>query len=170
MVFGTSKDSHLNNDLGSLTNQNELIEFEDISEISNSQTSILQTIGISRNLLIAFKSTLENSTKYQLAEEILNSIDEKLKTKILQNPYLNKVFVTSYVEIMKYMKKLNRRYNLEAFIWHDIEDPEWKENVISIKIELKDNKEKRKIWKEINSILDNIDTKGITFLTEVKRL
>lgn len=121
----------------------------------------------------AFKSYVENFTKefviYGIAEEISKYFDEELKSKIIEDKYLNKVLINSFIKIKKYLEKKDKRYELKAFVWHDIENGDWEENIISLKIECKDNKEKRKIWDEIDKIVKQNEDQGIVILTDVDK-
>jgi hypothetical protein len=143
---------------------------ESFITIPNTQFLML----LSSQQLFGFPFYKENITQWELfrlTEDIRKRIDEQLKFKISENKYLRKVLVCSMAEIKKYLEKTNKRYELNAFVWFDYEDRTWEENIISVKIEYKDNKEKRKIWKQISSIVEKNDTEGIiNLLTEVERL
>ena len=77
--------------------------------------------------------------------------------------------VKSLAEIKKYLDRKGKRYELKAVPWHDIEDQTWEENIISVKIECKDNKEKRKIWDEIDKIVRKYENKRVVVLTRVDK-
>ena len=143
-------------------------------EILFSQTSFLQqTFTYSLNLFDTFSSYVENLTReiiiFGLAEDISKCINAELKLKILEDKYLTKVLIKSIVKIKDYLKKSGKKYELNASVWHDMEDTDWEENIISVKIECKNNKEKRKIWDEIDKIVRNYEDDGVIILTQVDR-
>lgn len=132
------------------------------------------TVLSSQKLFKSIPQSIDNFTKkwilYIQAEDIWKSIDEKLKLKISEDQYLGRVLIDSTVEIKKYLEKTNKKYELNSFVWNDIENRTWEENIISIKIEYDNNKEKRKIWNEINCIVKKHDTKKFSIITEIKKL
>ncbi len=141
----------------------------EIISLAVSPLESVSTIVSSSMLYEALYSTIKNVTKYKLAEEILKNVDDKLKEKIFKDVYLSKVLIQSMVKIKKYLDKLNKDYQLKAILWHDFEDSNWEENVISVKIDYKNNNEKRKIWDIINKIVEENEDKGIIFLTNVDK-
>ena len=106
---------------------------------------------------------------FGIAEEIAKHINDTLKLKMSQDVYLSGVVVQSLVDVKKYLNKIGKNHELNAFVWNDIEDPGWEENIISVKIECKDNKEKRKIWDDIDEIVRKHENKEIIVLTHVDR-
>ena len=105
-----------------------------------------------------------------LIDEITQRFSEELRQKILDNEYLGKVVIHSFIEIKKYLESTGKKYKLKAYVWHDIEDANWEENIISVKIECKNNKEKREIWDKIDEIVGKQEDEGVIVLTQVERL
>jgi len=105
-----------------------------------------------------------------LIDEITQRFDDELRQKILDDEYLGKVVIRSFIKIKEYLESTGKKYKLKAYVWHDIEDTNWEENIISVKIECKDNKEKRKIWDKIDEIVGKQEDKGVVVLTQVERL
>jgi hypothetical protein len=108
--------------------------------------------------------------EHYLTLEILNYMSEEFKTKVFNNQYLKKVYVCSIVDIKNHLERKGFNYEINAYVWQDIENINWEENVISVKIAYKDRNEKNKIWEEISSIVEKYETGDIAILTEIKRL
>jgi hypothetical protein len=136
----------------------------------NDLISPIQSIKFS----ISYISFFDNTTiKFNnLPAEITKHIDESLKMKISKDDYLMKVLLSSIIKIKKYLDAKRVRYELNSFIWNDIEDNSWEENIISVKTEYKTNKEKRKIWDDIDEIVGKQEKKEegkVIILTQVDR-
>jgi len=161
------------NDVGTFTivdkKKQDLIKPEIIALAFSQLQSIYYRVSLPE-LFEAFDSYRKNKTRYKLAEEILKRMDDKLKMKIFENQYLGKIFISSLVKIKEYLEKRNIKYKWEAFVWQDIEEPKLEENIISLKIDYNNNKEKRKIWRDISSIVEKEDKEDISFITEIKKL
>jgi len=104
-----------------------------------------------------------------ISNEIAKYIDEELQLKISDDEYLKKVLLKSIEEIKKYLEKKDKKYEIRAFVWHDIESDDWEENIILVKVECKDNKEKREIWDEIDKIVGQQEEEEIVILTNVDK-
>lgn len=132
------------------------------------------TILSSKELFGNMPQSVINFTKkwilYTQAEDIWESIDDKLKFKISEDQYLGRILLNSLVGIKKYLEKTKKRYELNASIWNDIENKNWEENIISIRIEYYNNEEKRKVWNEIDRIVRKYDKKRFSIITEIKKL
>jgi len=118
-----------------------------------------------------FLSNIGNKTKETLLlpESIAKNVDEQLQLKISNDEYLRRVLVKSIEEIEKYLKKTRKKYKIKASVWHDIEDAEWEENTIFVKVECKDNKEKREIWDRIDEIVGKQEEHEVVILTNVDK-
>jgi hypothetical protein len=127
----------------------------------------------SKKLYENFSQSIYNFTKkwilFTLAEDIGKHIDGQLKIKITENDYLGKVLICSMIDIKDYLEKTHKRYELYAFVWNDIENKNWEENVMSINIEYDNYKEKRKIWDDIDKIVRKYENNGVVILTQVDK-
>jgi hypothetical protein len=111
-----------------------------------------------------------NWSGYIEAEYILKRLDEKIRRKIIENPQLRRTLINSIIKIEDYFLTNNKRFVWSVSVWNDVDDPAWHENIITIKTEYKNNSEKRQMWKEVNSIIEQIDEKKISIIIEIKRL
>jgi len=175
--FEFNNNSQLNNDKGHFITNKKTPQKYIQPELAIATFSLLQNnlvIQYQELFFETFKSTIENYTKqkfiFDLAEEISKHMDDDLKLKIEENQYLSKVLICSFIEIKNYFKKIGKRHDVKMFVWYDVEEPKWKENIISVKVDYKDNKEKREIWEKISSIVEKYEEKDIVVLTEIKRL
>jgi len=168
LIFNTQ----LNDDIGTITIINKNQQKQIQPEIVVLTIPYLQSVSsiVQSELFEAFTSTIKNINKYELVQELSNIIDKDLKRKMFENSYLSKVLIHSLDKIKKHLDKKNIRYELKAFPWHDIEDKSWEENVIHVKIECNDNKEKRKIWDKIDKIVRKNEDEGVIVLTQVDRI
>ena len=175
MIYSTKPFLELNNISQLNSNKgNFIIKFNEPNRLIEPEILIIaifqSNITFEFQEILPFSSELKEAQIFILTEEILKHIDNKLKSKIFSDNYLNRVFLLSIVKIKEYFEKRDIKYKWEAFVWNDTEESDWEENIISIKIRYTNNKEKRKIWKEISSIVEREDKKGISLITEIKKL